>query len=187
MRSILKAFVVLIAALIFTACAPSLHPFFTDESTVFDEALLGTWINDSGDKCTFTKSGEDHYEFLYIEKAPARFEARLIKLGGVMYLDLYPETPDIDNGLYLPHIVRAHTLSRVTIGRDSISIAMLDGDWIRKLSDRNELKLAHERVADGAIVLTAPTGGLQAFLVRLAGDKEAFGDAEVFHRLGPAK
>ncbi len=187
MKSIKMTFVVLGAALIFTGCAPSLHPFFTEENIVFNDALLGTWISDSGNKCVFTKSGENHYELLYIDEAPARFEARLIKLGGETFLDLYPQIPDKENGLYLAHLVPAHTLARVTIGEDSISIALMDGDWLGKLRERNDLNLAHERLADGAIVLTAPTRELQAFVLSNAKREETFGDAEVFRRLRPAR
>ena len=187
MKSIKMIFVVLGAALICAGCVPSLHPFFAEENIVFNDALLGAWISDSGAKCLFTKSDENYYEFSYIDKTPAQFEARLIELGGVKFLDLYPQPPDNDNGLYLASLVPAHTLARVTIGEDSISIALMDDDWLRRLSDRNDLNLAHERLADRSIVLTAPTRELQAFVLSNANGKEAFGDAEVFHRLRPAR
>jgi hypothetical protein len=187
MRKILKTFVVLAAALVLTSCAPSLHPFFTDANIVFNDDLLGEWINDSGEKCKFTKSGANQYEFLFVDKEPAPFIARLIKLGGVMYLDLYPKDSDRSVGSYLANIVPAHTLARVTIAGDSISIAMMDGDWLKQLSDRNQLDLAHERIADGDIVLTAPTSELQAFVVKHSDDKKLFGDADVFHRLKPGE
>ena len=186
MRSIKMTCVALGAALILSGCAPSLHPFFNEKDIVFNGALLGSWISDSGDKLTFTKSGEDHYELLYIDESPARFEARLIELGGVTFLDLYPRNPDSANGLFLSNIVRAHTLARLTISKGSLSIALMDDDWLRKLSDRRELGLAHERLADGAIVLTAPTSELQALVLRNANDEEAFGAAEIFRRLKPS-
>jgi hypothetical protein len=175
------------AALIFTGCAPSLHPFFTEENVVFNDALLGAWINDSGEKCTFTRSGANHYELLYVDEAAARFDARLIELGGVTYLDLFPKIPDNDNGLYLAHLVPSHMLARVTIGKDSISIAMMDADWLKGLSDQNKFALAHERVDDGGIVLTASTRELQAFVLKHADGKEVFGDTDVFHRLKPGR
>jgi len=184
MRSIKMTLVVLGAALIFSGCVPSLHSFFTEENIVFNDALLGVWMSDSGAKCTFTKSDENHYEFLHVDETAARFEARLIELDGVTFLDLYPHKRD---SLYPAHFVPAHTLARVTIGEGSISIAPLDDNWLRKLNDRNDLNLAHERFADGAIVLTAPTRELQAFVLSNAKSKEAFGNAEVFHRLKPAR
>jgi len=183
MQNILKIFVVVWAALSLTGCAPSLHPFFTDEDVVFNEALLGVWIGDSGKKCLFTRSGDNHYELLYVEDESARFEAQLIEIGGATFLDLYPNPPGKGNGLYSVNFVPAHTLARVTIGEDSISIAMMNGDWLKQLSDRNQLDLAHERLDDEMVALTAPTRELRAFVLKHADSKEAFGEAEVFHRL----
>jgi hypothetical protein len=153
-----------------------------NEDIVFSDALLGSWVSDSGEKCKFTKSGDNHYELLYVEDAPARFEARLIELGGGTYIDLDPKPLGKEIELYPANLVPAHTLARVTIGKESISVAMMNGDWLEKLFDRKDLALSHERV-DGTIVLTAPTRELQAFVRKHAGDKELFGDAEVFHRI----
>jgi hypothetical protein len=183
MRNILKIFVFFGIALAMAACAPSLHPFFTDKDVVFNEALLGVWIDDSGATCKFTKSGDDHYELLIMDKKPARFEARLIELGGATFLDLYPNPLGEEVGLYPENFVPAHSLARVTIDTDSISIAMMDGDWLERLSDQNQLDLKHERVNGDMIALTAPTRDLQAFAQKHANDKEAFGDASVLHRV----
>jgi hypothetical protein len=189
MQNILKIFVAFGVALALTACAPSLHPFFTEKDIVFNESLLGVWINDSGEICKFTKSGDDHYELLFVDEAPLRFEARLIDLGGATFLDLYPKLPskyiDLDSASFVP----AHTLARVAIGKDSISIAIMDGDWLKQLSDQRRLDLAHERLylanegfTSDTVVLTAPTRELQAFALKHADSKEAFGEAEVFYR-----
>jgi hypothetical protein len=183
MQNILKIFVVFGIALALTACAPSLHPFFTDEDIVFNEALLGSWINDSGETCLFTKSGDNNYGLLFMDGGPTRFEARLIDLGGATFLDLYPKPLSKEIDLYPANLVPAHTLARVTISKDSIAIAMMDGDWLKRLSDQNQLDLAHERINDGMIALTAPTRELRAFALKHADSKEAFGEAEVFHRL----
>jgi hypothetical protein len=184
MRNILKIFVVFVTSLAMAGCfAPALHPFFTNENIVFKETLLGGWVKDSGEKCLFTKSGENHYEFLYVDEGSARFEARLIELGGATFLDLYPKPMSEGNGTVLANFVPAHTLARVTISNDSISIALMDGDWLKKLSDQNQLDVAHERIDDDLVVLTAPTRELQAFAQKHAFTKEAFGEAAVFHRI----
>jgi hypothetical protein len=183
MQNILKIFVVLGIASALTACAPSLHPFFTDKDVVFNEALLGVWMDDSGAKCKFTKSGDNHYELLIMDEKPARFEARLIDLGGATFLDLYPKPLGEEINLYPENFVPAHSLARVTIDKDSISIAMMDGDWLKRLSDQNQLDLKHERVNSDTIALTAPTRDLQAFAQKHANNKEAFSDASVLHRV----
>jgi hypothetical protein len=184
MRNILKIFVVFVASLTMAGCyAPALHPFFTKENIVFNETLLGGWIKDSGEKCFFTKSGENHYELLYVSDATARFEARLIELDGVTFLDLYPKPMNEVNGLLLANIVPTHTIARVTISKDSISIALMNGDWLKQLSDQNQLDLAHERLDDEIILLTASTRELQVFALKHANTKEAFGEAWVFHHI----
>jgi hypothetical protein len=187
MRNILKLFVVLGIASALTACAPSLHPFFTDKDVVFNEALLGVWIDDSGGTCKFTKSGDNHYELLVMDEKPARFEARLIELGGATFLDLYPKPLGEDVSLYPANVVLAHSLARVTIGKDSIAIAIMDGDWLKRLSDRNQLDVKHERINGEMILLTASTPELQAFALKHANNKEAFGEVDVLHRFHPVK
>ena len=184
MHNILKIFVVFVVTLAMAGCfAPSLQPFFTNENIVFNENLLGGWIKDSGEKCLFTKSGENHYELLYVSDGAARFEARLIELGGATFLDLYPKPLREGNGLVLANFVPAHTLARVTISKGSISIELMDGDWLKKLSDQNQLDVAHERLDDEMVILTAPTRELQAFTLKHAFTKEAFGEAAVFRRI----
>ena len=89
------------------------------------------------------------------------------------FLDLYQQENESS-------LVRAHLIARVTIGKDSISIALLNYDWLRKLSDQNKLNLPHERLTDGTLVQTASTMELQAFILSNANNKEAFGDVEVF-------
>jgi hypothetical protein len=183
MRNILKLFIVLGIASALTACAPSLHPFFTDKDVIFNESLLGVWIDDSGEAVKFTKSGDDHYELLLMDAKPGRYEARLIDLGGATFLDLYPKPLSDDLIIYPSNIVPAHSLARVTIGKDTISIAMMQDDWLKRLSDQKQLDLKHERIDGDVIALTAPTRELQAFALKHANNKEVFGAEDVLRRV----
>ena len=183
MRNILKSFVVLGIALALTACAPSLHSFYTDKDVVFNDSLLGMWVEDSGGICKFAKSGDNNYELLVMDDKPARFEARLFEIGDVTFLDLYPKPLSDEVSLYPENYAPAHSLARVTIDKNMLSIAMMDGNWLKELSDRGRLELKHERINTDMVVLTASTRELQAFALRHANDKEAFGDASVFHRI----
>jgi hypothetical protein len=75
----------------------------------------------------------------------------------------------------------------VKIGKDSFSFAMMDGGWLKRLSDRNQLDLKHERINGDMITLTASTQELQAFALKHANNEEAFGDVVVFHRFSAGK
>jgi hypothetical protein len=187
MRNILKSFVVFGIAMALTACAPSLHPFYTDKDIVFNEALLGVWMDDSGGTSKFTKAGDNYYELLVMDEKPARFEARLFEIGGVTFLDFYPKPLGDEASLYPENFVPAHSLARVTIARDTITISVMDGHRLKELSDQNQLELKHERVNGDMIALTASTRELQAFALKHANDEEAFDDPGVLHRIHSGK
>lgn len=179
MKRIQFTLALLAAALLFIGCAPSLHPYATEETAVFNKFLLGEWLTDSGDRCVFKQTGEKQYEVLFEDDKPARYAARLFELGGGTYLDLSPETEQAGT-------IRGHLLLRVTIAENELSMAMLEEGWLRKLSDQRELTLPHERLSDGTIILTAPTAELQAFLLRHAAHPSLFADPEVYRR-APAR
>jgi len=180
MRKIWKKLMVLSCALALTACTPSLHPYYTDENLVFTDELLGTWLSDTGEKCKFSKAGDNYYELLFVDDAAIRFEVRLLELGGATYLDLSPKPINEEVDSY-PNLIPAHILARVEIGQEAISLAIMEGNWL----ERNDLSLAHERLGGtyGTIVLTAPTRELQSYLLKHAGDKDLFSPAKSFHRL----
>lgn len=180
MKRIPFTLVLFAAALLLFGCAPSLHPYATEETAVFNPSLLGEWIADSGDRCTFKQTGEKQYEMLFEDEKASRFEARLFELGGTSYLDLSSEPEQAGT-------IRGHSLVRVTIEENALSLATLEEDWLRTLSDRRQLALPHERMKDGTIVLTAPTNELQAFLLQYASHPDLFADAEIYQRAQPRK
>lgn len=165
----------LVIAFLLASCVQSLHPLFTEKDRIFDQALVGTWVEpDSKDMWIFMRSGDRSYELIYLEKGnPAKFEAHLGKLGDATFLDLYPHMPETSNDLQKGHLLAVHTISRVWIGSDTLQIVMLDHAWLKKILERDSEKVKHERVGD-QIVLTASTEELQKFVKRYADDPEAF-------------
>ncbi len=156
-------------------CVRSLHPLFNEEDLVFEPSLVGTWSEeDDEDTWSFQKSGENAYDLIVTEGGlPAGFDAKLGRLGSYLFLDLYPQEPDIKNDFYKFHLIPAHTFSRVWIEEDTLHLSMLDNDWLRDMIDQGELNIEHERL-DGGIVLTTATDILQEFVVRHAEDDRAF-------------
>jgi hypothetical protein len=106
----------------------------------------------------------------------ARFQARLGRLGAGLFLDLIPaekDNPVVHNDLYNAHMVPGHTLARVWLDKDSLRIVFLDEDWLTEAIKDGRIALTHVE-ARGWLVLTAPTSGLQTFILKYGEDKKAF-------------
>ena len=170
-----KPCVILGLALIMAGCVPSLHPLFTEKELVFDPALVGTWGKEDGEeRWVFTRSGEKGYTVEYTQDGELRkFEGHLVQLGKFRFLDLYPEDMDIKNETYKFHFIPAHTFSRIWIEGDDLRVALMEGDWLKRMIDAKSVSIAHERMED-LIVLTAPTAKLQELVLKHAEDSEAF-------------
>lgn len=183
---ILRSLPIFAVLLLMTACVPSLYPLYTERDLVFEPSLVGTWVvEDDGHQTiwTLSKSGEG-YEMVDVEEEedPARFVVRMVKLGGHTFLDLYPAQQELNNGLYKLHMIRAHTFMKVTLAGDSLGVTMLDQDWLMKALKAKEPELAHQKLADGDLLMTATTAELQEFILKSCADPAAFGDPVVFTR-----
>jgi len=160
-----------LAALIVGGCIPSLHPLYTDQTLIFDEALIGKWIgrDNSGDEIwQFSKAGEKEYELRIVkDEKEARFEAHLLELEGKMYLDLYPgENQSMENlnDYYKMHLISAHTFMKVDLTEPNLKL-----NWfMQKLLEDDPNLLPHETVNKDQIILTASTEELQGFVIENA-------------------
>lgn len=187
---------ILLTPLLFlSGCVPSLHPLFTDSDLVFDHQLLGAWSQgDSKDSWTFEKSGAKGYRLTTTDrpfavegkpggKRSGRFEAHLCQLGKYLFLDLYPQdSQGAATDFYKAHLIAAHSFLKVSRDGDDLHLAPLSHDWAENMIARKQLEIAHEVLDGGAVVLTAPTKELQAFVLEHAEDPDAFAEAEAFHR-----
>lgn len=138
---------------------------------------MGTWVGENAkDTWVFQKPAGKAYEGVYTENGePARFEAHFLKLGEFLFVDFFPEEPNLKNGFYSGHLIRAHTFAQIRGEGDALTVAMLDPDWLKKMIDEHKVKIAHEQLDEG-MVLTAPTLDLQKFVLTYAGDENAFSD-----------
>jgi len=129
-----------------------------------------TWtIQDAGDKA---------YRVIYAEPGKATMlEGRLVRLGSYRYLDLFPK--QTEDGFQIP----AHLFVRVSVEGDKLRCAILDPDWLRAALAGGSVTLPHVAPYSGAgVILTADTKRLQEFVLRHAGDPQAFSEGE-FQRL----
>lgn len=166
-----------------TGCVPSLHPLFTKEDLIFEPTLVGTWIDENGkDKWALQKSEENVYELIYTENdAPAKFKAHLLKLGEFLFIDIFPEEPDMKNTLYKGHLLPVHSFSRIWIKGDTLLLAMLDDNWLKDMVKEGKVKIGHDWL-DQDIILTASTKDLQKFALKYSDDDKAFSNKAELYR-----
>lgn len=141
----------------------------------------GVWI--------FEKSKNQSYTFTYYDEdgRPGHFEAHLIKLGSEYYLNFYPDNSfqfednslnsNKFNSFEAFHYMPVNTFAKVTFESDGISIAMFDGDFLKKLLDQKRIRIKHEKLKDDSgYLLTAQPKELQQFILKYGDDEKAFPD-----------
>jgi len=193
---VLKWVILALAVTTWLSCVVSLLPLFDDGYLVSEPGLLGTWkVADDSDTWTFEKAEGMEYLLTQrqaeydLEKSPgkettsrrvpgdtARLRARLGRLGAGLFLDLIPAeqgNPEVRNDLYNAHMIPGHTLARVWLNKDSLRIVFLDEDWLTEAVKDGRIALPYVETA-GWLVLTAPTSGLQTFILKYAEDRKAF-------------
>jgi hypothetical protein len=99
------------------------------------------------------------------------------KLGNSQFVDSYPAAQGIDH-----HLIRAHIISKIRLEKDSLWVASLESDWLKKMSSAGSLQIQHV-MRDNEIILTASTEELQQFVLRYADDPGAFAKADVYARM----
>jgi len=145
-------------AAILAGCVPvmSLHPLYTEGDTVFEEKVLGVWVDDPNEAKAiweFKRPDESKMEYELIfsnaEGKKGIFTANLVKLGGRFFLDAYPkqfpcEVDDPNktdwhfNAFFL---VPVHTFIKIdcieplqTAGKCFSEDEQVDADVLKKLS-----------------------------------------------------
>jgi len=170
-----KGFAVIATLALLLGCVPSLYPFYSESDLVFEPALVGTWWGgDSEESWTFTQAGEKAYEMVAeADGVKKEFEAHVFRLGAVLWLDLYPVTPQQPD-FHDVHLIPAHTVSRVWLDENALRLGMLAPEWLGAKIKRKAGFVAHAQL-DDRVVLTAPTAQLQKLLRAHADDPLAFG------------
>jgi hypothetical protein len=163
----------------------SLQPVYTQLDLEADARLNGTWSDKEGD-VTFSfeqgteKGKQDEYKLVVKEKngekeESGEFEARVVRLGGTYFLDIYPESNQAGSEFYRLHFARAHTIARVEIDEDSIKLAFMSGSWLKAKIGEKSVDSACVEV-DDALLLTGTTEEVQDLVYSHANDDKAFPD-----------
>jgi hypothetical protein len=195
-------------------CVPvlSLQPLFTSQTLVFEEQLLGTWIDDANDQdiswqFARLESGaaeklpdelkglsEKVYRLNLRDKEDRKgmFLAILVKLDGKLFLDVFADTfPSGEDNVENMELfynaflfVRAHTFIRVDMADAKLRLRLTNDDKLQTLLDA-EPNAVSSVAADDRIILTASTPALQTFVTKYADDERVFADEVVLERKSP--
>lgn len=188
-----------LAAVLLGGCVPvmSLHPLFTEEDTLFDKKLLGTWVDDPNSPDTtweFRDINEpkNAYKLIFTDEEGKKgsFVARLVRLQDKLFLDVYPsELPwDVNdpdkmdwpyNAFFL---IPAHTFLKIDSVEPQLKMRLTLESEMKDLLKEEPNAVKHTFVGD-RLVLTATTKELRAFILKYADDKRLFtGDLALTRR-----
>ena len=178
--------VLLVLVVFLCGCVPSLHEFYTEDTLVFEEAILGKWVMEK-DLWEFSKGIEENsYKLLITEEEglSGDFVAHLVKLEEALYLDVFPSELDNVSGWMQMHLVGVHTFMKVERLEPNLVMRAMNPEKVDEMLKKEPGLIKHERVED-RIILTAQPKQLQEFVVKYTSAEEFFGDAGEFKRFVP--
>lgn len=181
--------VALLALVGLAGCIPSLHSIYTDRDVGFESSLLGVWAEKPESKVRwhFSQAEGKAYRLVYTEDTgkTGSFVVHLVNLSGTLFLDLYPEEPNLqDSDFYKLHFLPVHTFMLVDQITPTLRIAIMEPGWLRSYVREHPDAIRHEFIKGGdVVVLTASTKELQAFLVKHTKTDGAFGSLSNLHRM----
>ncbi|UCG47703.1 MAG: hypothetical protein JSU94_19735 [Phycisphaerales bacterium] len=183
-----KKALIYLAAVLLGGCLPSLHPLYTEDELIFEEKLVGKWSD--GDDIWEFRAGEDKaYEMRIFDGKQGRFEAHLVQLDDMMFLDIFPDGETLEGlqDFYKAHLLGVHTFMKVEAIEPKLLLRMIDGGKVREMLESDPALLKHEVVGDDGdgLVLTASTEQLQQFMLKYGRSEELFEEATELSRREP--
>lgn len=200
-----KTFLFYLLAILLGGCLPvmSLHPLYSEKDVVFNEKLLGTWVQEEQTETKEEPSGtiwefkradanENAYRLIFSDEEGKKglFVAHLVKLKDKLFLDACPapwEQQDPNkiewayNTLFL---IPAHTFIKINSIEPQLKMLRTDDEKMAEFLKADPNAVKHDFLEDGPAkyLLTASTKELQAFVLKYADDKRVFGDAITLSR-----
>ncbi|TNE73235.1 hypothetical protein EP331_05060 [bacterium] len=192
MKTRLILFFLILVAL--NGCLPTLHPLYHLKDLIYLPNLYGTWTETESKTSKSMiwnimevdeDSTKDEFKLLRIQmikdKDTLDYAAGVLRLGSNYYLDLYLPAFATDAPLFDQHMYPVHTIWKLGIYPDSLTISSFNSDWLRGLINDNLIRIKHEKTEKG-VLITANTDELQQFVTKYGADERAFKDTKVFVR-----
>ncbi len=191
-ETVMKSVVTLLilsGLLMLTGCVRSLNPLYTEQDLIYDNSLVGVWIDkETGETWAFSNAGKLEYKLLHTEDdgRSGEFSARLVKIEDKTFLDIAPvKTGFSQSDFYQSHFLPTHTFAHIMRKDSTVQIAMLEPRWLKDLLDDNPEAIRHEKI-NGEIVLAASPKETQKFLLANLNVREAFSQPfELTRKHGP--
>jgi hypothetical protein len=187
--SMMRAGLAVLCVTIFglTGCtAPSLEPLYSAQDQVFDQNLLGVWNrtdkDDGAEKLIVMHGDGAEYSVLRMTDSIEGFTVRLVELGSVRFADVAPvllneSSKSVASSLF----VQGHGLARVTVHGDTLTVALLDIDWIKQNEGTAAAPLVLNTRSSPGYLITASTAQLREFAAANASTR-AFGQTREWQR-----
>ena len=163
------------------ACIPSIHPLYTADTLIFEEALVGNWSDGPDRQWDFKRGTNKNYQVIFTENGkPVQYDVHLVQLGNSYFLDFYLDENLNDN--YITPLIPSHSFAKVIWKEDKMDIYFFDYEWLEKLFKQRKIRLKHEVADDNTIILTASSEELQKFVQKYAHEEAAFIDPSQLQR-----
>lgn len=177
-----SAFAFVGLSLFLTACDTlSLQPLNSErDKTIAEPAVLGRWKSSDNTIWRVTETRPAVYSVTEEGKSGDRLEARLTRIGQVLFADFQPVAQE---SCQIP----GHLFGRLGVESSRMRLAWVDFKWLARQIGPPSFP-AHQFVAfgdDSNLVLTAPTADLRIYLEKVTGISEAFQQDEIFQRIDP--
>ncbi len=131
---------------------------------------LKGFFKDMEELNSFSKGySEGYYIQRHDKKRTTSYLAVPFKLDGQLFIDFTPLTMELEfkniPSLVSYHFVTAHSLVKVDMTDDKLSLKWLDSDKLEKLLDEKRIKIKHTKTLDfPSYLLTASSEELQKFI-----------------------
>ena len=178
--------ITIVTTLLIAGCIPSLHPLYTDDVIVEPSEIEGIWYSEEDDVyIKFDKAKDSKYNYSEsdsLNNFVKSHDVVFVELNKELYVDFYPEknetTWDIDMD-YIP----AHIFAHFDITDDHLIFSYADPDRLHQLFSEGKVRLKHELIKDGNIVITASSKEIQKFIKKYAKEAELFSVVGEFTRV----
>jgi hypothetical protein len=169
------------------SCIPSVHPLVTPDVEIQFDKVIGVYEMD-GEIWKFSKTkNPDRSEYL-LEAGESKEELKphylihFAEFNNMVFADFYPTShSDLDFGE--PDYIAMHTFVRVDLKGDRLSLRYSDMDELKKLFREGKVRLKHERMEDGNILITASPKQLQKFISQHGSNDVFFGIDQELKRI----